>query len=325
MNVYQSLTSKEKDIMVPYAAKLSLIKPGDTASVLPILRKRLTQLGDLTDNTTSKFYDDSLQAAVKRFKTRHGLNVDAQLNKGLVDELNVPLEKRIQQMIINLERLRWIPVDDHGGEFILVNIPEYKLHYYVDNKLAWNCRVVVGKVMTETVIFSGHLQYIVFSPYWYIPPSIIKKEIKPGMARNANYLASHNMEWNGGNVRQLPGVKNSLGLVKFIFPNSNNIYLHDTPAKPLFTKEERAFSHGCIRVGEPRELAIRLLRNDKQWTPEKIDNAMHRGTENTVVLKNKVPVYIGYFTAFVDSQGVLNFRKDVYNRDGRLLELLLQN
>jgi len=234
------------------------------------------------------------------------------------------VHKRIQQMMINLERMRWVPVDDHGGEFILVNIPEYQLHYYIDNKLTWDCRVVVGKVMTQTVIFSGHLQYVVFSPYWYIPPSIIQKEIKPGMARNPNYLSSHNMEWNGGNVRQKPGNTNSLGLVKFIFPNSHNIYLHDTPSKPLFKEDNRAFSHGCIRVAQPRALAIQILKQLPAWTPEKIDAAMHKGTERTVLLKKKIPVYIGYFTAFVNSKGELNFREDIYKRDERLLSFLMK-
>jgi murein L,D-transpeptidase YcbB/YkuD len=177
--------------------------------------------------------------------------------------------------------------------------------------------------MTQTVIFSGHLQYVVFSPYWYIPPSIIQKEIKPGMARNPNYLSNHHMEWNGGNVRQKPGNTNSLGLVKFIFPNSYNIYLHDTPSKPLFDEDNRAFSHGCIRVAQPRALALQILKQIPAWTPEKIDAAMHAGTEKTVLLKKKIPVYIGYFTAFVNSKGKLNFREDVYNRDQRLLNFLM--
>jgi len=184
--------------------------------------------------------------------------------------------------------------------------------------------VVVGKPMTKTVIFSGKMQYVVFSPYWNVPPSIINKEIKPAMKRNPNYLASHNMEWNGGRVRQKPGPRNSLGLVKFLFPNSNNIYLHDTPSKSLFAEDKRAFSHGCIRVAKPKDLAMRLLRNYPEWTSEKIDAAMHAGTERTVALKPTIPVYIGYFTAFLDTDGQLNFRSDVYNRDGSLLNMLMQ-
>lgn len=165
---------------------------------------------------------------------------------------------------------------------------------------------------------------MIFSPYWNIPPSIIKQEIRPGMAKNAGYLRIHNMEWNGGNVRQKPGKNNSLGLVKFIYPNSNNIYLHDTPAKSLFNEDNRAFSHGCIRVAQPEELAKKLLNQLPVWTPEKIDAVMHAGNERKVVLKKKIPVYIRYFTAFVNSKGQLNFRDDIYKRDSRLLSFLIK-
>jgi murein L,D-transpeptidase YcbB/YkuD len=195
--------------------------------------------------------------------------------------------------------------------------------FFRDGKIDFQSPVVVGTTMNKTVIFSGKMSYIVFSPYWNLPQSIIEKEVKPGIAKNRNYLANHNMEWNRGQVRQKPGVKNSLGLVKFMFPNSNNIYLHDTPSKSLFAKETRAFSHGCIRVGKPRDLALAILKNDKNWTPEKIDAAMHAGKENTYVLKNKIPVYIGYFTAWVDDKGEINFYDDVYQRDERLSNLIL--
>jgi murein L,D-transpeptidase YcbB/YkuD len=143
------------------------------------------------------------------------------------------------------------------------------------------------------------------------------------MRRNPNYLAAHNMEWNGGNVRQKPGPRNSLGLVKFIFPNSNNIYLHDTPSKNLFNEDERAFSHGCVRVAKPRDLAIRILRKQPEWTPDRIDAAMNAGVERFVPVKENLPVYIGYFTAFVDTDGELNFRKDIYARDARLYSMLI--
>src|SRR5690606_34507668 len=206
-----------------------------------------------------------------RFKQRHGLHPDSVISKDMIVQLQVPVADRIRQIMVNLERQRWIPVDASTDELILVNIPEYRLHYFQGGKHVWQCDVVVGAVMNKTVVFSGNMQYVVFSPYWNIPQSIINKEIKPGMARNRNYLARHNMEWNGGKVRQKPGPKNSLGLVKFLFPNSNNIYLHDTPSKSLFSRQDRAFSHGCIRVSQPRELAIRVLAQDSTWTPEKID------------------------------------------------------
>ncbi|MBD1362634.1 L,D-transpeptidase family protein [Mucilaginibacter sp. ZT4R22] len=321
---YRQIEQSGPDVILSYNAGFAGLKPGDTSSLIIPLTKRLHQLQYLQNLTPFNTYNPELLVAITLFKSTHGITPDSKINAKFIQQLSVPVHKRIEQIIVNLERLRWIPADDHGGEFILVNIPEFQLHYYNSNALTWSCKVVVGKAMTKTVIFSGHLQYIVFSPYWYIPPSIIQKEIKPGMARNSNYLAAHNMEWNGGNVRQKPGTKNSLGLVKFIFPNSNNIYLHDTPAKPLFAEDTRAFSHGCIRVGEPKELAIKILKQDASWSPERIDAAMHAGRENTVILKNKIPVYIGYFTAFVNSKGELNFREDIYKRDEQLLKLLMQ-
>ena len=331
LNQYQQIEKAGPDILVDYNKAFGLLKPGDTSAGIILLRKRLAQLGDLKQvlvddsSTADKRYDKDLEQAIIRFKTRHGMNANLKLNASFFKQLTIPVHKRIEQMIINLERLRWIPVDDHGGEFILVNLPEYQLHYYIGNKLNWDCRVVVGKLMTQTVIFSGDLQYVIFSPYWNIPSSIIKQEIKPGIAKNPNYLRIHNMEWNGGRIRQKPGKNNSLGLVKFIFPNSNNIYLHDTPAKSLFNEDNRAFSHGCIRVAQPKELAKRLLKQLPAWTPEKIDVAMHAGNERTVVLKKKIPVYIGYFTAFVNSKGQLNFRDDIYDRDSRLLSFLMKD
>ncbi|MFA6247627.1 MAG: L,D-transpeptidase family protein [Mucilaginibacter sp.] len=323
LNHYQQVEKTEPDILLPSKGPLSMLSPGDTSALLVQLKNRLRQLGDSTVNF-SNVYDTLLINAVMHFKDRHGLKPDGKINSPFLKQLNVPLHQRINQIIVNLERMRWIPADDHGGEFLLVNIPEFKLHYYINNSPEWACSVVVGKSMTKTVIFSGHLQYIVFSPYWYIPPSIIQKEIKPGIARNPNYLANHHMEWNGGNVRQLPGKENSLGLVKFIFPNSNNIYLHDTPSKSLFNEDVRAFSHGCIRVEKPEELAELLLKQNPAWTPQKIRAAMNRGVEQSVVLKQKIPVYIGYFTAFVDHNGALNFRDDIYQRDEPLLKMLMK-
>jgi murein L,D-transpeptidase YcbB/YkuD len=314
LNHYQQVEKLEAEIFLPSKSPLNTLSPGDSSALLIQLKSRLRQLGDSTVNF-SNVYDTLLLNAVMRFKDRHGLKPDRKINNAFLKQLNVPIHQRINQIIVNLERMRWIPADDHGGEFLLVNIPEFKLHYYRNNSPDWACNVVVGKSMTKTVIFSGHLQYIVFSPYWYIPPSIIQKEIKPGMAHNPNYLSNNRMEWNGGNVRQLPGKENSLGLVKFIFPNSNNIYLHDSPSKSLFNEDVRAFSHGCIRVAKPEELAQRLLKQNPVWTPQKIRAAMNRGVEQSVVLKQKIPVYIGYFTAFVDHNGALNFRDDIYQRD----------
>jgi murein L,D-transpeptidase YcbB/YkuD len=183
--------------------------------------------------------------------------------------------------------------------------------------------VVVGKSMSKTVIFSGNMSFVVFSPYWNVPPSILKSEVLPGIKKDKNYLAKHNMEWNNGQVRQKPGKNNSLGLVKFIFPNSNNIYLHDSPVKNLYGRDSRAFSHGCVRVQKPRDLAIEVLKSDPEWTPEKIDAAMRAGTEKWVPLKNKIPVNIGYFTAWVNEQGEIHFYEDIYKMDDRLFDILI--
>ena len=183
---------------------------------------------------------------------------------------------------------------------------------------------MVGTTLNKTVIFSGKLSYIVFSPYWNVPSSIVQKEILPALKKNENYLTEKNMEWYDGGIRQKPGPNNALGLVKFIFPNSNNIYLHDTPSKSLFKEENRAFSHGCIRVAKPVELDNAILENDRNWTPQKIITAMDSGKELWYALKNKIPVYIGYFTAWVDENDAICFYKDIYDRDNRLYDVLVE-
>jgi murein L,D-transpeptidase YcbB/YkuD len=222
-----------------------------------------------------------------------------------------------------MERCRWISTDFiQGGEYIAVNIPSYKVRYIKDGKLRLESNVVVGKILNKTVVFSGKMSYLVFSPYWNIPKTILEKEIKPGIAEDPNYLEKNNMEWHNNEVRQRPGIENSLGLVKFMFPNSNNIYLHDSPAKSLFNKESRAFSHGCIRVEKAKELANAILEDDKNWNPEKISEAMNSGIEQNYGLKKKIPVYIAYFTASADENGTVSFYEDVYDRDNRLASFL---
>ena len=298
-------------------------KVGDSSEAIAQIRERLFTTGELKENTQSAVCDSVLIAAVKDYQIHHGNAAKNTILPQHIAEMNVPVADRIKTIIVNMERCRWIdPNLEKDKEYLEVNIPEFKLYLIRDGKIAFSSSVVVGKAMTQTVIFSGMMQYIVFSPYWNIPQRIVKSEIKPGMERDKNYLAKKNLEWNNGQVRQLPGRNNSLGLVKFLFPNSNNIYLHDTPSKSLFDREKRAFSHGCVRVQKPRELAIELMRNDSKWTPEKIDNAMHAGKEKWYTLQKKIPVYIGYFTAWVDKEGQMNFYKDVYDRDDRLAKLL---
>lgn len=296
-------------------------KEGDSGQVIPEVRKRLSVLGyaaggepDSLDAVTPALAD-----RVKEFQKNHGLKTDGQLGASFFSELNVPPVERIRQILINMERIRWMP-DNPETDYLLVNIPEFRLHVYEQGKPAFDMNVVVGSTAHNTVVFSDVVSQVVFSPYWNVPASILKNEILPAIGRNPNYLARNNMEWNGSSVRQKPGPRNSLGLVKFLFPNSYNIYLHDTPSKKLFDESKRAFSHGCIRVSEPRKLAEFLLRKDSTWTSEKIVAAMNAGKERMVRLKpeDQVPVVIGYFTAWVDKDGKLNFRNDVYGHDRKM-------
>jgi L,D-transpeptidase YcbB len=299
------------------------LKSGDNSPDVANLRNRLYELGDLKNDSGSEIFDDSLQAAVKSFQYRYGMTTDGIAGAALIRYLNIPLQDYIRKIIINMERARWVPLD-LKSHYLIINIPAFTLYAYDADTINFAMNVVVGRDVHKTVLFSGDIKYIVFSPYWDIPPSILKNEILPGIRRDPNYLSRNNMEWVGNRVRQKPGPKNSLGLVKFLFPNSYNIYLHDTPAKSLFEKSARAFSHGCIRLAEPEKLADYLLRNDSNWTASKINQAMHSGIEKYVTLKNPVPVYIGYMTAFVDNQGRINFRDDVYKRDELLEKTILK-
>lgn len=320
LNYYQIRKNQTWDSLVPDKKKF---KEGNSYDIIPEIKQRLFALGDLPEADTTDLLDTTLTQAVKRFQTRFGLKQDGQIGPAFFREINVPIQERIQQLLINMERIRWVPATP-TTDYLLVNIPEYKLHVYEDGNLSFSMNVVVGSEAHNTVIFSGTLNQIVFSPYWNVPPSILKNEILPGIKRRPNYLAKHNMEWNGNAVRQKPGPKNSLGLVKFLFPNSYNIYLHDTPSKNLFGESSRAFSHGCIRLSEPKRLAEFLLRKDSTWTEQKITDAMNLGKEKYVRLRGKaeIPVFIGYFTAWVDQNGLLNFRKDIYGHDKKMAERL---
>ena len=301
-------------------------KPGDTAQAITKIRQWLYIAGDLANDSKSNLYDSELKAGIINFKKRFGFIHDSIITLKHIAEMNVPIAERIKTIMVNMERCRWISNDiSKSPEFIFINIPSYQLTYFKNGRPALSSKVVVGKTMNKTTIFSAEMKYIVFSPYWNVPKSIIRKEILPAIAKNGNYLAKHEMEWNGDNLRQRPGPKNSLGLIKFLFPNSNSIYLHDTPSKSLFNEEKRAFSHGCIRIQKPKELANLILEDDKNWTPEKIDSAMNSGVESWYTLQNKIPVYIGYFTSWADKEGNIHFYEDVYGRDEQLASLLFED
>jgi len=303
------------------------LKLGDTAVVISQIKSRLYKLTDFSGDTSDRSYNNELISALKQFQERNGLNGDGLLNKETIATLNVPLRVRIEQILVNMERSRWLPVS-LDSDYLAVNIPEFKLHVYHADSLLWSCNVVVGQTVHQTTVFYGQIKYVVFSPYWNVPESIVRKEIIPGMNRDKNYLTRHGMEITGRLdglpvVRQKPGPMNSLGLVKFLFPNSYNIYLHDTPSQSLFGETSRDFSHGCIRVMEPVKLAGFLLKNNDEWNSANIKEAMHSGKEQYVTIKKKVPVFIAYFTAFVDRDNKLNFRKDIYKLDEHLASMII--
>ncbi len=289
-------------------------KKGDSSAAIALIKKRLQATGDFTSSDSSMLFTDSLEAAIKKFQLTHGYKADGVMGNNLIKDMNVSAKDRLMQVLLNMDRMRWMPQKPKGN-LIIANIPEFMLHVYDGNKELWSMIVVVGKVGNNTVMFNGDLSSIHFSPYWNVPASIIKNEINPAIARNPNYLASKNMERVGGGIRQKPGPGNALGKVKFIFPNSFNIYFHDTPSKGFFKLDKRAFSHGCVRLNEPQKMAEWLLRNDPEWTTEKIVTAMNQTNEKIVKLKQPVPVFIIYYTAWVDNDGNLNFRDDVYSHD----------
>jgi L,D-transpeptidase YcbB len=300
------------------------LKAGMTDPTVALLKKRLQITGDMPGTDTSSVFNDSLVAGVNNFQQRMGYKPTGVVTAQLLKDLNVPAQQRLEQILMNMERMRWMPTTP-SGQLIVVNIPEFMLHMYEGKQKAFDMVVVVGKEGHNTMMFNGDLNQIVFSPYWNVPPSIVKNEILPKMASNPGYLESQNMEQVGTEgglpkIRQRPGEKNSLGRVKFLFPNSFNIYFHDTPSKSLFEKDKRAYSHGCIRLAEPEKMANYLLRDNGDWTPERISEAMYSGNEKFVKLKKPVPVIITYYTAWVDENGQLNFRDDVYTHDKKLAQ-----
>ncbi len=295
------------------------LRPDAVSPTIAQVRTRLYLLGDLKQDSKSDVYDRELMDAVMKYKVRNGFKPNYILAEEHIKEMNVPLSDKVKTLMLNIERCREISAQMAGNdEYVFVNVPSYELVYVKNGKVVLRSNVFVGSSLTKTTIFNGEIDRIVFSPYWTVPQSIVQNELKSKIAADPNYLADHNMEMVNGQVRQKPGPENSLGLVKFVFPNPDDIYMHDTPAKTLFDFEKRTFSHGCVNVKLAKELAVAMLKDYPEWTPEKIDEAMAGKTENSFKLAKKVPIYICYFTSLVNENGEIGFFQDVYNRDNEL-------
>ncbi len=320
---------------------------GDRSSEIPKIRQRLFQLGDLSsDDLNSDLFDESLMVGVSHFQIRHGLQADGILGRQTVRELNIPIWQRIQQLELNLARAQSLP-DISTGKHLLVNIPAYKLYLYNNQQLSYESNVVVGKKKHKTPVISSELTKIILSPYWNVPRSITKNEIIPELQKDPHYLSKNNMrlistkpqqsrfidphsiDWSNLDtsdldfrVRQEPGKDNSLGNIKFIFPNHHSVYLHDTPARNLFALPRRAFSHGCIRLEDPFGLAETLLSSSTGWSKYDLLNITKQSKSRTLPLEQPIPIHLTYMTAWADDQGIINFRPDIYNQDSQVLASL---
>lgn len=321
------------------------IFPGDKHELVPAVRRRLqlTELHDKSVSGDTLLYDEHLRDGVERFQRRHGLLPDGIIGPNTVKHLNVSFQHKVDLITLNLERLRWLP-NDFPEDYITINVPEYRLQVFNGKENVLTMRVVTGSSFTSTPVFSDTLEYIVFSPTWTVPYSIIEKEIIPRLKRDSLYYSNRDfifykngieidpsviprvhgdeVDIRSYKVVQKPGPWNSLGLVKFIMPNNMYIYLHDTPAERLFTRNDRALSHGCIRLEDPIKFADYLLRDHKDWDEKSITDAMRSMEPRTVYLKQPVHVQIEYRSVWVDEEGFVQFREDIYGHDQRQLSRL---
>jgi murein L,D-transpeptidase YcbB/YkuD len=288
-------------------------------------------------------YDNALVEAVKRFQARQGLAVDGVIGGSTIVAMNVPVADRIKSIIATMERVRWMP-EDLGRQFVIVNIAAFELRRFDGGAVKERMAVVVGKPYHRTPVFSDRIRYVEFNPYWNVPPGIAIKEELPKLRSNPGGVAAQGFEAVQGNrvlelqsidwshygagnfpfqLRQKPGANNALGRVKLIFPNPHNVYLHDTPARSLFSRTERAFSHGCIRLARPLELAEQVLEAGgvEGWDSGRINRVIASAKTTVVNLRDPLPVHITYLTAWIDS-GIPNFRGDIYGHDAKLLAAL---
>jgi murein L,D-transpeptidase YcbB/YkuD len=325
------------------------LEPGDSSQRIVNIRTRLYASGDLRTPPEQwqqpTFYDSGLVAAVNAYQQRNGLEAQPTITEAMVSAMNVSAEMRLRQIMLNMDRIRWFSSGELAKTYVLVNVPEYRMRVIENDRQIKNMKVVVGAQMNSTPIFSDSIDYIDFSPYWNVPTSIAMEEIVPKVRNNPGYLAKNHYEIVPANatdddqttlspsevdwddtlsyrIRQKPGPWNALGSVKFIFPNDFAIYLHDTPEEHLFDRTERAFSHGCIRIEDPAWFADWLL---PQLSLQEVKEKMNNEKREVVKLEQKIPVYIFYLTAFVDEQGNLNFREDLYQLDERLAEQFAMN
>lgn len=343
LKTYQQLAREDSGELLPDTKK-PLVLGGVYAGV-PRLATFLTEVGDLSTNApdwSGNTYQGQLVDAVRHFQERHGLAADGHLDSHTIAELNVPLSQRIRQMQLVLERWRWLPTEYQDSP-IIANIPEFRLRAY-DNEFRTmvTMNVVVGQAYRhQTPIFVSKMRYLIFRPYWEVPPSIAQREILPAMEKKPGYIEKENLELVDRNqkpvltatmddsvaqevrrgqlfIRQKPGPKNSLGLVKFIFPNEFDVYMHDTPATELFSKSRRDFSHGCIRLERPADLAAWVLRDVPGWNAERIHAVMNGEQTEQVNLPRPIPVLIVYGTAIVREDGIVRFYDDIYGHDAAL-------
>ena len=312
------------------------------------LRLRSSESMPLWPSGEADFFDAVLDQAVRRFQQRHGLETDGVVGPATLTALNIPVQKRIRQIEANMERWRWLP-RDLGDRYILVNIANFELQVIEIERPILAMKVVVGKHYQRTPVFNADMTYLVFGPYWNVPPRIAREEMLPAIRKDPEYLAKNHLRvlqgWGPGmkeidpqaidwakltpdsfpfHIRQDPGPTNALGRVKFMFPNKFNVYLHDTPARELFRRIDREFSHGCIRLEEPVELAEYVLKDDPRWTRERILAAMEESKDRKVRLTKPIPVYVLYQTAWVGEDGSVHFRKDIYGQDEILEKALAE-
>jgi murein L,D-transpeptidase YcbB/YkuD len=350
LQTYLDLAKKDDGEQLPAVKKT--LAPGDSYPGVPRLARLLRLVGDLPADANvpadATVYEGPLVDAVKSFQRRHGRDPDGRIGAQTVADLNVPLSRSVRQMQLTLERWRWLPLAYQKAP-IVANVPEFRLRAYDENfKVALSMNVVVGKAYDHsTPIFSDSLQYVVFRPYWNVPYSIARSEFFSHIARDPDYLSKKGFEVVNSRqdvvasgavtpavleqlragklfIRQLPGPKNSLGLVKFIFPNSYSVYMHDTPAQQFFAKSRRDFSHGCIRLEKPADLAVWVLRDNPGWTADRVRAAMNGGTQQQVNLVHPIPVLIVYGTVIVTEDGVVHFYDDIYGLDASLEKVLVK-